>query len=259
MKTNHILIAVLSALLISSFFIWRSIKKTGPGTITTQTIIIGTNAEYPPFTFIQNDTIVGFDIDIAKEVFRRLKIKTEVKDMSYTSLIPALQLDKVHVLAAGMTATPERAQQVIFTNPYLKNDPLLVISLSKNTLINSVDELTGKNIVVDEGYTSDRYMSNVPGIQLQRTTSPVQGFLVLRSGRADAYVIARSSAQQFLQKYGEKEFNIFEIPDEKAKESYSLAISKKHPELATKIQKTLNEMQSDGTIQKLRTKWKLSW
>ena len=258
MKATNILIAIITALLASSLFIWYS-RRQPFSKKQTPKIMIGTNAEYPPFTFIKNDQIVGFDIDITKEVFRRLKINIKIQDMSYTSLIPALQLDKIQVIAAGMTATPERAQQVIFTKPYLKNDPLLVISLAKNSPIESIDELQNKKIIVDEGYTSDMYMSKIKAIQLLRTTSPVQGFLMLKSGRAAAYVIAKSSAQPFLQKYGEQIFNIFEITDKKATESYSLAISKNRLGLAQKIQTILDEMETDGTIQELRAKWKLLW
>ncbi len=255
MKTKNLLLLVISAFLVTSLFIWFNIKKKDSKVETQTKIIIGTNAEYPPFAFIKDDKIDGFDIDIIKEVFRRLNKTFEIQDMSWSSLIPAIQLDKIQVIAAGITATPERANHVLFTKPYFKGDPLLIVNLSKNPPIQDITELDGKKVIVNEGYTADFYMSKIKGPILQKLPSPAQGFLALKSGRADAYVIARSTTMKFFEKYGQKEFNFIEIPT--TEETYSIAVSKKHPALLDKIQQVLTEMEQDDTIQKLTIKWKL--
>jgi len=255
MKASHKLTIIILALVASFIYLWYFTKKDNTTIQKNKIIIIGTNAEYPPYTFIKDNKIVGFDIDVAKEVFKRIRRSYKVKDMAWTALIPAIQLGQIQVIAAGITATPKRENHALFTKPYIEEDPLLIVNLAGNSPIKSVEELKGKRVLVDEGYTADTYMSNIKGITLQRTTSPVQGFLALKSGRADAYVIAKSSAQQFFDKYEAKTFNTTEIED--VSESYSLAISKKHPKLLKKIQRALSEMEKDGTIDSLKVKWKL--
>ena len=255
MKASHILTIIILALAASFIYLWHSTKRDSTTTQKNKIILVGTNAEYPPYTFIKNNEIVGFDIDIAKKVFKKIKRKYEIKDMAWTALIPAIQLNQIQVIAAGITATPRREKHALFTKPYIEGDPLLIVNLAQNPTIKSIDELKGKRVLVDEGYTADTYMSKIKGVILQRTTSPVQGFLALKSKRADAYVIAKSPAQPFFDKYGTQAFNTTEIED--ASENYSLAISKKHPELLKKIQKALTEMEKDGTINTLKIKWKL--
>jgi len=254
-KASNIIIIIILAIAASFVYLWYSTKKPTPTSVKNMIIKIGTNAEYPPYTFIKKNKIVGFDIDIITEVFRKIKRKYEIKDMAWTALIPAIQLNQIQVIAAGITATPQREKHAFFTKPYIKGDPLLIVTLAKNQPINNVEELQGKKVLVDEGYTADTYMSKQEGISLQRTASPVQGFLALKSERADAYVIAKSSAIQFFEKYGIDAFHTAEIKD--ATESYSFVISKKHPELFEAIQKALLEMEEDGTIRKLKIKWKL--
>ena len=255
MKAKNLFITILIALLASSFYIWRSVQKKVTKTALPETIIVGTNAEYPPFTFIKNNQIVGFDIDVVKEAFRRINKKTEIKDMSFKALIPSIQLGQIQVIAAGMTATPQRAKHILFTKPYVIGDKLLIVNLAKNPPIKKISELTGKKVIVDEGYTADLYLSKIKGPILQRFASPAQSFLALQSGRAQAYVIAESSARLFFEKHGEQNYN--HIPIEGTEETYSLAISKKHPQILDKIQEALNSMEKDGTLQELKIKWKI--
>jgi len=255
MKIHKLLISVIGILILVSFFIWRNIKKKDAKINRLTHVTIGTNAEYPPFSFIKNNSINGFDIDVIKEVFKRIRKTFELQDMSWNSLIPAIQLDKIQVIAAGITAKPERANHVLFTKPYFKGDPLLIVSLSQQPPMKDIKELSGKKVIVNEGYTADFYMSKLQGPILQRLPSPAQGFLALKSGRADAYVIAKSSAMKFFEKYGQKNFHFSEIPA--TEETYSIAVSKKQLQLFKEIEQALMEMKEDGTIQKLLIKWKL--
>src|SRR6185369_11452130 len=85
----------------------------------SNTLIVGTNAEFPPYCYIENNIIVGFDIDIAKEVAQRLGKSIQFKDMPFDALIPDIILGNVDFVAAGMSYTEERAKRVSFTRPYL--------------------------------------------------------------------------------------------------------------------------------------------
>ena len=169
-------------------------------------------------------------------------------------MIPALQLGKIQVIAAGLTATPQRARNVLFTNPYLEGDPLIIIS--RNTFpIETVGDLNGKEVIVNEGYTADLYMSQISGPILKRLKTVAEAFLALTSGRAIAFVTAKNAAQPFFDKQGAEGYHIAVIPG--TDENSSLAVSQKYPELLAEIQSVLDHMKKDGFISNLRTKWGL--
>ncbi|MGM0440596.1 MAG: transporter substrate-binding domain-containing protein [Chlamydiota bacterium] len=213
--------------------------------------VIGTNAEYPPYCFVDRGEVVGLDIDIAAEVCHRLGKEMKIKDIpSFDAIIPEVIFDKVHFLAAGMTPTPERSKRVLFTRPYLTQDALVVIVPEA-----SDNSLEGKRVVVSEGYTADLYISSqdIEGMKLIRLANPAEGFLALKSNQADAFLAAESTWRDFESIQRASGFKAHKIPD--TDQCYALAVSKKHPELLMQIQDVLDSMESDGTIKTLKEKW----
>ena len=177
------LVAVISALM------WYKVEKITSTSEPSNTVIVGTNAEFPPFSFKDNDTLTGFDIDVIQEVFKRLKKDIVLKDMPFDALIPEIQIGNIQVIAAGITPTEERAQRALFTHPHLTGNPLVIINLKNNTPLTTLKDLTGKTVVVNEGYLADSFMSEQP-VELLRLSSALvsDGILALQSGRADAFV-----------------------------------------------------------------------
>lgn len=220
------------------------------------TIIIGTSADLPPFSFRDSQNqVAGFDIDIAKEVAKRLKKEYLIEDMRFEMLLPELQLGRIHVIAAGMTSTPERAKSVLFTKPYLTGNPLVVLTLTKNK-INHLDDLKNKEIVVNTGYTADAYMSNVQDIKLTRLHTVAEAFAALEKGAAFAFVTAANTLKPLFEKHQESKFNQFLIKE--TDENDALAVSPKHAALLADIQKALDQMETEGVIEALKQKWKLA-
>lgn len=216
-------------------------------------LVVGTNAEFPPFTFIENKKIVGFDIDIANEVAARLERELQFKDMPFDALIPDVLLGRVDFVAAGISYTEERAKRVLFTKPYLSGDPLVIFTKAKQAL--GMDDLKGKTVVVIEGFTADLLMSSQEGINLIRLPAQVDGFMAVKSGRADAFVTAKSTVDAFYSVQDASQFYTTSL--EGTGETCALVVPKSKPQLLSDIQKALDDMDCDGTMTKLKTKWKL--
>lgn len=250
---NKFLYPTLFAILATAIF-WYSRHSSEP-IINDHKLIVGTNAEYPPFSFIKDEEIVGFDIDIAREVSKRMGKEMELKDMPFEMLLPQIQLGEIQIIAAGMTVTPERQKRVIFTRPYLTNDPLLIVSPANNPPFHDVQELSGKEVVVNDGYTADSYISEIEGPIVRRLATPAEAILALRSHRADAYVTARSAIKPFFDRYGASEFRVVEIPN--ITDNYSLIISRHYPFLLCQVQTALDAMEKDGTLATLKEKWSI--
>jgi len=215
--------------------------------------LVGTNAEFPPFCYIENNAIVGFDIDVAKEVGKKLNRSIQFKDIPFDALIPDVVLGHLDFVAAGMSYTDERVKRVAFTKSYIFKDPLVILTISKQ--ITSVDDLKGKNVVVIEGFTADLFISAIDGIHLTRLPTQADGFMALKSRRADAFVTAKSTVNAFYDVQNASNFHASEL--EGTGETCALVVPKNNPKLLMDIQKALDEMENDGTLMQLRIKWKL--
>lgn len=236
--------------------IWVSRTPLAPAASQTDTLIIGTNAEFPPFSYIDNDQIVGFDIDVIKEAAQRLHKKIILTNMSFEALIPELQLGTIAVIAAGITPTEERAQRVFFTTTHFNGDPLLAIQRKDSFPITNPKQLLKKTVVVNQGYTADHYITNLGVADVVRLSTPLisTGLLALKSGQADVFIAAKSSVQSLL----DQQKDIYTIsPLADTAESSALAVSKKYPSLFTALQATISAMIKDGTIATLQKKWNL--
>ncbi len=250
MKITTLLICGLAFL---GIFLY--IKRKAP-TISQEipdTIVVGTSADFQPFCYKDQGNIVGFDIDVIKEVAQRLGKKMMLKDMPFELLIPQLQLGTIQVIAACMTPTPERAQKVSFTQPYLAGDHLVVVTPSDTVPLKSLADLNGKRVIVNQGYTADRYMSKLEGPELVRLPTVSEAMLSLKSKRADAFVTASKAIEPYFEQQGKEKFHTFVIDD--ASETTALAVSSLFPKLLEKIETALQAMKEDGTLQKLKEKW----
>lgn len=245
-------LAIFLAVLIPVLFYFSYSKETEK---VEDTLVVGTNTDFPPFSFQVDGEIKGFDIDIAREVCRLLDKKMVLKDMPFEALIPDLLLGNIDFIAAGMSYTPERAERVLFTKPHLKNDPLVILTLKSSQFPPDGDlgALKGKTIIVNEGYTADLYLSDKPGLNLLRLALPADAFVALKNGRGFAFVTAQSTLKTFLDKQEGVEFQVNVIPG--TIENYALVVSKKNPALAREIQIALDTMQENGTIDQLKKKW----
>ncbi len=252
-KTSlYIIIALIIGTTIA---LWRSTKTPQPQQQSFDTIIVGTNSEFQPFSFKEGDIITGFDIDVIQEVANRLDKKLILKDMPFDALIPEIQLGNIQVVAGGITPTNERAKRTLFTEAHLTGDSLAIISLKNGPIITSIHDLIGKTIAVNEGYTADMFMSNQQGINLVRLSSSAvsDGILALQSNRADAFVTALRPMQPYFELFGKDNLSI--VPIEGTEESSAFAVSKHYPELRDVIQVILDRMQADGTLDALKKKW----
>ncbi len=254
MKISWFKFGLILALGLFVWFIFFG--KTPVDPLKSNRLIIGTNAEFAPFCFIKDNKIVGFDIDLALEVSRRMGKNPQLKNMDFDMLVPEIQIGGVHMLAAGMTATPERSKQVLFTDPYIKGVPLMVVSLKKRPLDkDGLDGLFGKRVVVNDGFTADLYLSEQKDIDLRRLPTVTDAFLALESGQVDAYVSAKNALTPFFKERGQENYNVSAIKG--TDENCALAISKKYPELKKEVQLVLDGMEKDGTLDSLKKKWNL--
>lgn len=248
MKQQTIFFTIVFFAACSYFYIsWQPQKKDA------STLIVGTSADFYPFCFLDEQrNIVGYDIDVITQVAQRIGKKIQFADRPFNTLILELIGKQIDLIAAGTNPSEERKQHVLFTDPYLPSDPLVV--LSKHP-ISSLDELLEKHIVTCTGYTADMYVSKLPTKhEIIRLKSPSEALLSLQSNVGDVFVTAKNPIQNFLTHH--TDYYVWQIPE--TGETASFALHFDNQELCDQINAALAEMKNDGSLQALLEKWKIS-
>jgi len=235
--------------LVTTAIMFKSDHKRNEGVL-----VVGTSDDYPPYTFNENGKIVGFDIDLARAVADRLGKKICVKSMNFSILLLELDRGVVDLLAAGIT--PRKTSfNVKFTEPYIAGDPFIVISRVPYASDISVEDLFGKTVVVNEGYTSDFFLSQYPCINLVRLETVAEAILALKTGKAEFFVVAKTVIDPFFSTNPSFSFPHTLLRD--LTESYAFVLSGKEKKLFNDVQKALNDLTLDGTVEMLKRKWNL--
>lgn len=123
------------------------------------TLIIGTNAEFPPYEYYENNQITGIDIDIMHAICDKLGMELKVEDMAFDSIIAAVSSGKVNVGASGFTVTEERKKNVSFSEPYIVSKQVIIVKNDNNVISGSLKEKLYDNFIKD-----NRYMYIVKGL-----------------------------------------------------------------------------------------------
>ena len=149
---------------------------------------IGVFSDKPPFGFVnENGKNDGFDVFISKRIAQDLlgdENKIEFVFTEAASRVEFLRSNKVDIIMANFTQTPEREAVVDFAKPYMK---VALGVVSPNGNITNVDELKGKKLIVNKGTTADTFFSkNYPEIELLKFENNTEAFLALKDGRGDA-------------------------------------------------------------------------
>ncbi|WP_286034236.1 basic amino acid ABC transporter substrate-binding protein [Fusobacterium necrogenes] len=218
--------------------------------LAKEKIYVGTNAEFPPFEYLEKGEITGFDIELMNEMGKVLDAEIKVQDMAFDGLLPALQMKKVDVVIAGMTATEERKKTVAFTQPYYTASQVIIVKEGDNS-INSFDDLKGKRVGVMLGFTGDTVVSEIEGVKVERFNAAYAGIMALKADKVDAVVLDSEPAKNYV-----KQNAGFQIAEADAvQEEYAIALRKNDRELLEKIEKALAEVKANGTYDKLLEKY----
>lgn len=162
------------------------------------TMIAGVRFDAPPYGFVDaNGRNVGFDIEFAEEIARRLGVKLELVRVTGQSRIPTLNSGKVDLLVAGLTRTAEREKVVDFTLTYITDGAAVVVK--KGSPIKSPADLNGRPVSFVQGTTVDAGLKEVaPSAQPIKFQEYPAAFLAFQQGVADAFIGQAFGLDQFL-------------------------------------------------------------
>ena len=215
---------------------------------------VGSDVAYPPFEYVDEETgeFIGFDMDLIREVGRRLGMQVEIINTAWEGILPGLLAGHYDVVISAMTITDERAQVVDFSDPYFATGQVIVVR-ADDTSVNEPADLAGKVIAVQIGTTGQFAAERIEGVaRIDHYPTMPEAFLALRLGRADAAVadelvaIEEARANPGVLKVVGKPFTV---------EFYGIAMRKGRDELLRGINRALAQIKADGTYDELYAKW----
>ena len=253
MKTKRILSVVMAAVLGLSLLAGCSGSKSGDSLDTVQSgkLVMATNAAFPPYEYVEGSDYMGIDVEIAGEIAKKLGLELVIEDVDFDSIIAGVQSGKYDMGMAGMTVTDERKQSVNFSDTYAKGIQSIIVS--EGSSIASVDDLSSDtSIGVQQGTTGDIYASGDYGEDaITRFKTGTDAVQALSTGKIDCVIIDNEPAKAYVA--ANEGLKVLETTY--VEEEYAICTAKEKEKLLEAINKALEELKSDGTVDSIVGKY----
>lgn len=221
-------------------------------TINEGVLTVGSDIPYPPFEFREGGALVGLDIDLIKEIGARLDLEVsdeDIVDTSFDTIFTQLAGARFDVVVAASTITPEREEEVNFSDPYYNSQQSLTVEAGSD--IGTVDDLSEGDVVgVQNGTTGKAYAEeNVPeGVEIRSFRQGPDGYTALEAGQVDAVINDEPTALAEIEARGEG-LELIETID--TGEAYGIAVDPNNEALLDAVNEALAEIIEDGTYQEI--------
>ncbi|HSH56447.1 MAG TPA: amino acid ABC transporter substrate-binding protein [Halomonas sp.] len=163
-----------------------------------ETIKVGMSGGYFPFTFVEQDKLQGFEVDVMEAVAEEMGVEVEFITANFSGLFGMLESGRIDTIANQITITEERTAKYAFTEPYVYDGAQVVVKKG-NDAIHSVEDLKGKTVAVNLGSNYEELLRELPyadEIDIRTYESNIEQDTAL--GRVDAFVMDRVSASQVI-------------------------------------------------------------
>jgi len=221
----------------------------------SSTLIVATEATFPPYEFRDKGEIVGFDIDIVRLVAEKLGRKMKVEDTKFDSIIAHVVTGKAHVGASGITVTEERAKKVLFTIPYETAAQRIIVPKGSK-IVGKEDLKNNVRIGCQAGTTAYDYIrqniipdKNSPLIQ--QYDNGCLAVEALKAGKLDAVVLDEGPAATLVSQNMDS-LILLDVP--LTKEEYAFALNRKDLELCKAFNEVILELRKTGKLRELKDK-----
>lgn len=231
---------------------WAMVQEAG-------TLKIGVMGSYAPMSFYDpvQDRESGFDVELARAACQRLGIRPVFQRTFWLEKFIALEDGRIDCIWSSMSITPDRADQVLFSEPYLYNRQVVVVLDS--SAIRELADLRGHTIVVLSGSSAvdaikkNRQLSSV--VKLETQTQTVLALMRLLDGEASALVVDDVLAGKYVELSEGSAQPLRVLPVHLGVEGLGVAFRKGEWALRNRVQRVLNQMENDGTTAELRKRW----
>lgn len=251
---------LVGALVLSGLVVWQT---PSPGFAAgleevrqRGSLRVGMSAAYKPFEYVEGNQIVGYDPDLINVIAEKIGVKAEMIDTNWAGVIASLYSDKFDAIISALTATPERAEKVLFTRPY-GAATFYFLTKADRTDLNAAEDFKDLVVAAEAGgasQTSVEKWVQEGKIKFKDSvflSNPNEAYLAVQVGRADAAVDGLPGLLYFMQNNpGYKVVKGFG-PDQ----VMVMATRKEDADLCKAIDQVIGELQTDGRLVQIQQKW----
>jgi ABC-type amino acid transport/signal transduction systems, periplasmic component/domain len=224
----------------------QRIKKTGK-------LVLGTSADYPPYEFYKSingtDEIVGFDIEIAKQIAKDLGVQLEIIDMQFDGLLVALDQGKVDLVIAGMSPTTERQKYIDFSDIYYKQVQTVIVRTADKNKFKSTSDFKSKILGVQKGSIEEvTSKEQILGAETKTFTTISDLVLALKNYKVDGVILEEPIAKSNVDANNDIVMSDIKISNEYA--GSAAAMKRGSIDLVKEVNKTLDRLKDNNSIDK---------
>jgi len=221
---------------------------------------VGMEPGYMPFEMTnQKGEIIGFDVDMAKRIAKGMGVKLELVSTAWDGIIPGLITKKYDIIMSGMTLTQERNMKVSFATPYIVVGQSILVKKEHAGAVKSYKDLNDKKYKVASklGTTGEQATKRmIPNATYISFETEQEGVMDLINGKVDAFVydlpfMAIANAQK-------NNGKLIFLDEPFTYEPLAWAVRQGNPDLINWLNNFMNQVKSDGTYDKIYSKWFLS-
>ena len=213
------------------------VKKAGKLTVAT-------SPDFPPFESLEGNEVVGIEVEIMKLVAKELGVEIEFVQMDFDSVLVGIQAAKYDCAMSGITVTPDREKNMLFTTPYYNAAQVIVVKEGSD--IKGKADLKDKTVSVQTGTTAEEGCQ-AEKIKTQGFNANADAKTALTTGKVDAWVVDNLTALQMV----EDGDGLVVLEEKMTDEPYAFAFAKGSEDLVEEINKTLEKLIENGTVEQI--------
>ncbi|WP_422071293.1 amino acid ABC transporter substrate-binding protein [Tranquillimonas rosea] len=220
----------------------------------SDSLTVGMSGGYFPFTFVRQDELQGFEVDVMNAVGEEAGLDISFETMSFSGLIGALQAGRIDTIANQITITPEREEMFVFTQPYVI-DGAQVVTKKGNDAIGGVEDLRGKTVAVNLGSNFEQLLRDLPfadEIEIKTYESNIEQDTAL--GRVDAFVMDRVSSAQVIQE-SPLPLQLAGQPFSEIRNALPFRDTEAGRAMRDRVDAALTTLKENGTLAEISRKW----
>ena len=233
--------------------------KSANADIQAKKIIMGLDDTFAPMGFRdESGELVGFDIELAKEVAKKLDVEIEFQPIDWSMKETELNTGNIDLIWNGYSITEERKEKVAFSTPYLANSQI-VVTLADSPIVKLADleglavAVQAESSAVDAAYSKEGFVESLKDGKMIEFSTNNEAFNDLEAGRSDAIVVDEVLARYYMKQNGEEKYKVLE--ENLGDEEFGVGLRKEDTQLLEDINKALDELMKDGTYDEIYNKW----
>lgn len=204
-------------------------------------LVVATSPDFPPFENLEGGKVVGIEVDIMEIVCERLGVEFVIEQINFDAVLTGVQSGKYDCGMSGISVTPKREKNTLFTDPYCLAAQCIVVPADSD--ITSKADLEGKKIAVQTGTTAAEFCSG-EGYTLSQYEQNQDAKMALTTGKVQAWVVDDLTAIELI----EESDNLVILEENMTTEPYAFAFAFGSEDLVAEINEIIKELIADGTI-----------